>query len=1212
MPGWDGVLSSERGNAWVPAGASRWEIGCDKDVTGKANGDYEKRTQATSPEERAACTFVFVTPRRWVKKNAWVDEHAAKGDWAGVRACDADDLEQWLEQTPAVALMVGEEMGLSGFGVASPARYWHNWSRQCEPAITTDALYMDRSATQAALSEKLRAAQEGKISHNLLTLRADSVEEAAAFAVAVVMTQGTLSDESLVVTGPQGWQYVESNPRLRIAIAARTETAASPVLRDGLLVIVPQATGDLAHKDTSEELLLDRPNIYDFEKSLIAIGMEESDARRYAASTGRSWTIFRRQRASNPAIRNPVWLDSAQSFSLPLLCLVGCWHASHDGDRQAVERLARRAYEDIEEDLCRLARLDDAPVLKIGDVWKAKSPLELMNQFGDQITGAQLDRFFALAQDMLTAADPQLELPAEERWMVNVHGKVRPFSGLLFDSVCDSLLKLAVRGIELPALQFLELENRVDRFVQQLLGEADAERWLSLASHLPTLAEAAPDAFLSAVEKSLRKADAPVARLITESGDSGFMGRCWHAGLLWALETLAWAPNRLARVALILAQLTHVPMKGNWGNKPSVSLFGLFRSWYPQTAASLQDRIRVLKLLIQRDGDVAFDILRNLAGPLRSRTALPAQRPKWRDDDAGAGHGVSRAEMFEMASAAREELIAVSKGHASRTAVLLNISMISSKSDLATALGLVELFTIAPIIDNDCELLRTALRKFMCWYTNHSDLPPHELGEWIGPARTCYELLMPRGFVLRHQWLFETYWVELPDFKCAHDEAYDKAVKTARLEAIADIFDGMGMPGIRELISTCKQPDAVGSHLIGALPHTIQWPEWIAMEGGDFLHSQMTSCISGLLGSMKATETEKTFQSIIQLEGSQNWSPQKMARLLNLVSPREEIWKLAEACGHEVEEHYWRIARPYCHSEAECSEYIINRLLAAKRPNAALKYCRLMLNKVDATLLFKALQQFVVHNEGEDSPSIQHWNLPRMIEKLEKSGQIEPIALMQLEFQLFPALVQGDRAASGALYECITSKPELFVELVCALYKPEHGERTEPITESQKLTAERAFDIFHYCSRLPGTKSDGSINGEIFSQFITTARQLCRDADRATMGDQTLGQILAHSPTDEDGTWPFVHACKILDSVDAEEIRTGFYFGAWNKRGVTSRSPWDGGGQERDLAAHYRSQAQRVQSSFPNVAAMLEKLARSYERMGREEDIEANLRKEGF
>jgi len=78
-------------------------------------------------------------------------------------------------------------------------------------------------------------------------------------------------------------------------------------------------------------------------------------------------------------------------------------------------------------------------------------------------------------------------------------------------------------------------------------------------------------------------------------------------------------------------------------------------------------------------------------------------------------------------------------------------------------------------------------------------------------------------------------------------------------------------------------------------------------------------------------------------------------------------------------------------------------------------------------------------------------------------------------------------------------------------------------------------------------------------------------------------------------------------------MRNGFIVGTThNKRGVTSRGMWDGGAQERDLADHYRSFADKLHLSQPNIANLLEQIARSYEQDGKREDTEANLRKEGY
>jgi len=1215
VPGWDGVLSCERGNAWIPAGSSRWEIGCDQKVSGKATREYRKRTKHTSGDERLDCTFVFVTPRRWTKKNEWVAEQRVKNEWVDVRAYDADDLEQWLEQSPSVALQFGEELGLLGSGVESCSRHWQSWSQQCAPAITADALFMDRTEVRLSLETKIREAMSASTASHPLAIRADSAEEAAAFTVATILAAGDLTDQSLVVTDADGWRYVEANPQLKIAVAASPEVAQRPVLRAGLLVVVPHVTGNSSGNSETAELVLERPSIYEFEKALIAIGMEESDARRFAASTGRSWTVLRRQRATNPAIRNPGWLNVSQSASLAMLCLLGTWNADKEADRQVVSRLADRSYEDIEGDLRQLASLDDAPLLCIGSVWRAKSPLELLGLFGDRITRDQLDRFFAIAREMLEAPDPQLELPDDERWMAQVHGKVHRFSGLIFNSICDALIKLAVRGPEQAGLQTLRIEERVESLVHGLLNDADGIRWLSLASHLPSLAEAAPNAFLCAVERSLQHVDAPVIRLISETGGSGFAGRCWHAGLLWALETLAWNGRRLARVALILAKLSHEPIKGNWGNKPSGSLFGLFRSWLPQTAASLPDRIKVLDLLIRQDADAAFGVLDGLASPWGRQFATPAVRPKWREDDAGAGNGVPHNEIVEMLDAAKVRLFQICEGNAPRIAALLQNNLLKNNEEMPRALALMAPFTHPSAADEDREVLRAALRKTIHWHRNYDDTPADELDMWLGQVEACYAALAPAGLVLRDRWLFESHWVELPSRERDDDvQARNDALVQMRTNALEELFTAQGLQGIEHLIAECKEPGTVGATLAGMEWGEVDWANWIVTKGDDYTPGLlMTWCIGGMLRAMPSPKSVELLRAVLSIAGQQGWHGAKKARFLSQARPDRETWQLASESGPETESAYWQCVRPEHWRHDEDLPFVLQRLLEAKRPRTLLQCSQYQIGQADPKQLFSALQQFMAGEEA-DGPMIDSWHLGKMLEQLEKSGEIEKFALIQLEFGLFPALGYGQEERARTLYESVMSEPQLFAELISLLYKPRHQdqEREEPLTEGAQNAASHAWKILHACKRIPGTGSDGRIDADTFTHFIDSVQELCRQADRQAVGDLTLGEILAHVPADEDGTWPFAPAREVLDRFGSDDLRRGFSVGVFNKRGVTSRSPCEGGGQERDLASYYRGQAERVQYSHPNVATMLEDIAKDYEHHGKREDDEAGLRKEGF
>lgn len=1212
-PGWDGVLYNEQGNAWVPVGASRWEMGCDKGITAKANSDYQKRTEQTVEIERLSTTFVFVTPRRWNAKSTWLVEQRAKAEWTNVLVFDADDLEQWLEQAPAIALQFAEELGLSGWGVESPVRYWLLWSQQCSPAITSEAFFIDRTQTRERLMEKINECLRQNSQHTL-AVSADSQEEAAAFVVATLNENPEQVGSALIVTAPEGWRFVEANRQLRIAVAARTEIAATPTMRDGLLVIVPHATGDMTGKPQGNEIMLERPKIYDFEKALVSIGMEESDANRYALVTGRSWSVLRRQRATNPAIRRPAWLDAPQAPSLAGLCLLGAWMEKMEADQRVVSQLAGKPYEEIERDLLELSQLDDSPILRIGVVWKAKSPLELLDLFGGRITRDQLDRFIRIAQEILAAQDPQLELLESERYAAQMHGKVRPYSDLLIESLCDALIKLSVRGAEQPSLQILNVDGRVELLVRDLLDGADGERWLSLASYLPALAEASPDSFLGAIEKSLMMPDAPVTRLLTETSNSGsFGGRCWHAGLLWALETLAWEPRRLARVALVLAKLCHVPIKGNWGNSPNNSLFGLFRTWLPQTAANVQQRIKVLDLLITKDPEVAFEILEGLVknGP---QMATPAARPKWRDDDAGAGRAVTHEEYWLMHQAARDRLIQCGAENAQHLAKLFELTDLRDVNELAKVLVLAEPFTLPSVTDNEREAIRSSLRRKIHWHRNYDETQSEALDSILSPVESLYERLAPVDLITRHCWLFLNHWADLPiKVRDEEDHIGAKLQEASRNSALIEVFQALGMDGVERLIRECGNALVVGAAVASTGCAKDKWPEWIAEKESEFVSSEAISqCISGLLCWVPETESTVIIKDVLAQTGAQMWSDEKRARFLVLARTEQAIWELAASCGTDTEQAYWSMVNPgLLRSEDFGMDFVLRKLLEAKRPRTALRCCQYDLKQADAKLLFEMLQRFMQGEEPQGA-LIDSWHLGEMLTRLEKSGEIEKSALIQLEFGLFPALRYGQESSAVSLYDSIMTEPALFTELMCILYKPAHGEREEPITDAIRAAAETAWSILHGCTRQPGTQTDGTIDHNAFRQFINDARELCRQADRLDVCDSTLGQILAHAPSDEDGLWPFAPVCEVLEPMDMEVMRNGFKIGTHNKRGVTSRSPWDGGSQERDLAEHYRQHAEKLHHSQPNVANLLEEIARGYERDGKREDTEANLRKEGY
>ena len=1220
LPGWDGELVSECGSPWVPKGTSFWELSCDAKVTTKANRDYSKRTTATPNTTRTASTLVVLSARKWTRKARWAKAKRDSGEWAEVRAYDANDLEEWLEQSPAVALQFGDEIGLTGPGVESIDKFWDGWSQQSDPPISAEALFVGRENARdrfiADLQRRLEAGQPEPC-----VVRADSGDEAAAFVCAVLLAQPDLSTTSVVVTEPSGWRFVEQNPSLKVAVAARSETAEKPERRKGLVVVIPHAAGDMAGhhrsaggRDGDGDLTLERPRIDEFEKALASTGLDEAEAKRLAVSTGRSWSVFRRHRSTNPAIRKPTWLDAPQAGALSMLCLLGGWSSRQAADKQVVSRLSGRTYEDIERDLRQLSRLDDAPVLEIGEVWTAKSPLELLDLFGGRITQDELGRFFEITRQILLAPDPELELPDEQRYAAQVYGKVRPESDVLIRGICDTLVKLAVRGGHVPSLSAANIEGRIAIFVLELLRDADGTRWLSLSSLLPSLAESAPDAFLRAIEVSLTKADAPVTRLLTETSGAGLMGRCWHAGLLWALELLAWAPERVTRVALVLSRLGHVQIKGNWVNSPAASLIGIFRSWLPQTAADLNQRIATLDALIAREPDVAFDLLDGLVY-VHDDIGHPSARPKWRDDDAGVGHGVTRAEHDGMLVAAADRLIACSQGCPQRIARLIEKGSIFDPARVKATFALADQVADSPAPDEDREVIRSALRKKIHWHRNYDKVRGKALDNKLHAVEHLYERLLPRDCVVRHSWLFAHGWPDLPIRIRDDDHSKREDLReTRRVDALREIQAERGLPGVEQLAVACGNQGYVGIALAKLDLTTGNLAEWIVDRGGDLTPREpLTMTIRGLLRASPPPRSTQLIGAVLRRGREQGWDASKIARLLVLAREEQATWEIVASSGPEVENTYWATtdAGFWLRNHRAEFDFALQRLLEARRPRSALQVCHLDFDTVDAGLLAKMLERMLSGEEPEGQ-LLDSWHIGAAVDRLEVSGEIERERLIRLEFGLIPAFGYGGEHHAKSLYQGIMSNPRMFTELLCLVYKPANAERGESPSPAIESAAQTAWRILHHCSRQPGTQTDGTIDRAAFVRFIDEARELARDVDRLKVCDSTLGQILAYAPADSDGTWPFEPARDVLDRAEFEDMRHGFQLGAANKRGMTSRAYDEGGDQERRLADTYRSHARALRNSHGNVAAALEELARSYERDGLREDQEARLRREGY
>ena len=135
MRGFDGLVDCGRGNHIVSAGVSGWELTTEKNVTKKANADYNKRTLNSGGLDKAKTSFIFATPCSWPRGRDWEREKRAAKQWGDVRAVSSDDLEMWMDEVPWIATEFAHfSLGKDIAGLRTPEMIWNVYSNVPTPS----------------------------------------------------------------------------------------------------------------------------------------------------------------------------------------------------------------------------------------------------------------------------------------------------------------------------------------------------------------------------------------------------------------------------------------------------------------------------------------------------------------------------------------------------------------------------------------------------------------------------------------------------------------------------------------------------------------------------------------------------------------------------------------------------------------------------------------------------------------------------------------------------------------------------------------------------------------------------------------------------------------------------------------------------------------------------------------------------------------------
>ncbi|MBR2456982.1 MAG: hypothetical protein IKB31_07465 [Bacteroidaceae bacterium] len=1187
MGGFDGEVETVRGTAYIPQGKCILEFGTNKDFKTKAERDYTTRSSNNYEGlNKSETTFIFMTPRCWGNKKDWEEEKKKDGIWKDVRVYDSTLLVQWILSVPSVDIWFSQLVGM-------PANNLISGSDLLKELLEWDGIKLDASFYTAGREDIALQLKDLLTSPTIRAYRASSKEEALAFILAAgkLFPENEQKDfyaKTIVVDDKAAFRQMGvQQGMINLVPDFDNPSVLFQAVANGKIVLVPLGPGDDFNLEVVE---LPSPDRFRLESALVKSGIEEEKAKRLVKDCSCNLTMIKK--ALGFPIFRVDWLYNDDVIELVPALIVERWNENCDGDKEVMASLSKMEYNDFQTLMARWSQKPVPPVMSVGALWRITSPLSLWSDMSRLIRKEHINELKALSVKVLSCEDDT-------------------YSHQLKQGLLNSLIILAWHGNQILKVEY-SLQKEVDNVLRQVVSGASACRWNNMAKVLPLIAESSPSVFLEEVKRSLMEENSAVMSMFNEK-EGIIAPESNHPYLLWALESLAWLPESLKDVTEILLMLSEKDPGGRLSNRPFNSLVDIFLPWLPHTTATIDQRLSIIDVVLRCDYSKNWDFLISLL-PKRHAVSSGTHQLKWRGYDMVVPKGAAYVDIWKITEFACEKLMAVYDGDDHRLAELIDkIEPIPLVLRQKLINWIKE--TVASLRGQYPET-RKELRETL-WYQNiikaDDDLRMTETE--ISDMKMAYEYLSPANIIEKNKWLFDEMSPRLLEEKKGENEKdlhYNmKILDKMRGDAVKEWLDNLTIDDVLEIRKSVKEPFEYGRSL-GCFYETDGLTEKVLTLLGNQDDKLFTNgYIRGYEGALGEEKLINYFDGM-----HYELSEEEASVFLLDMWPSPVLFDYIETLPKRIQTRYWTNYRggtygPY----SEMTLLVLNKLRLVGRSldamNGSWHYCKELPTSMLQNLLWECLSCSLDVNEKIDMLALESY-----MEELHKRPDADKEILFKLEWLFVPFISHHSSKSNVSLiYEKMTEEPQLFVELLTYLYRPEHETEevinhveTEEDATIKKNNALRAFYLLREWNTIPGIDKDGNIDLAYLKEWTVRAVELAKEKDRERFAYHQIGGLFAKYPEDVRN-WPPMELFGLMEELNSEELFHNYNIGLFNKRGFTSRGGYDGGDIERSNAEYFDDLRKKCQLLYPHVAKVFGDLSEQYKGIAKEMDDQATIAK---
>jgi hypothetical protein len=897
-----------------------------------------------------------------------------------------------------------------------------------------------------------------------------------------------------------------------------------------------------------------------------------------------------------------AWDSPEFGSALVVANLLGGWNENSNADMAIVADLTEGDPVAWLKTMREVLQLPNAPLTQQGGIWTVKNRQQVWKSVGARVFDKHLKILQSAAAKALAERHPQFELDQNERFAAAIYGKVPKHSAALRRGIAETLALLGNQAQPLRNISPGAATTTAIVAVRQALADNDWKLWASLNDLLPTLAEAAPDEFMDAVERAVTAAPGPFDELFAQEGN-GVGGANYMTGLLWALETVAWDEQHIVRAAVLLGSLAVQDPGGSWGNRPANSLTTIFLPWLPQTMASANKRQVAIRTLCTEHPSVGWRLVLSLM-PDQTSTSMGTRKPRWRaSSSADVAPRPSTKEYWEQVVRYAELALQMAAK---------DVQLLKSLATHVDRLPPTVFPKLLELVVSDAITALPEDARFDLWASLTALVRKHRRfadAEWSLPEQQIEAIeaaitkISPKRPDVVHRVLFtDDDW----DLYEENDnwEEQERQLALRRREAVAEVHAAQGVVGVIAFAERVSSPGKVGFAL-GSLTMTVPDEQILPR----LLHADSQAQRQFAEGFVRGCFYRLQWSWVDALT-MKSWTHDEIAQLFLWLPFSPECWSRVERSLGEHKDLYWRrvMVNPYqCGDQLDAAADV---LLSHGRPRAALECLAHGLRDKKVIDVKRAVDVLLAGvSSSEPIHSLHAHHLVTVIQALQENPATPSEALLQVEWAYLPLLNQHHGATPKLLETTIASDPQFFCELVRKVYRSRksQAEVDKPSPDQQAL-AKNAYQLLHDWRTVPGTGVSASAFNSAFVDWINAAKASLDDSGHTEVGLHQAGAVLIHSPADPDGLWIHRAIAGVLNRDDMAELRRGYSLAIYNSRGVHTVDPT--GEPEKQLAAEYNRRAEDVENAgFHRLAVTLREVSATYQREA-EETIASHAREE--